>query len=186
MERRVKNGLFSTMAPFGYRNFRVDGRSLIEIDPENGPKVQRIFDLYANHGHTLDSLREALFDEGVFYKPSKPRFTRSHLHSILKNRAYIGELPYHGVWLQGTHQPLIDLGTWKRVRTMLDQHVYRSHELTYAGELIECGHCGHPITGEAKTKQTKTGERIYVYYRCARYNADGHPKTRLTERNMDE
>lgn len=189
MGRRAHEGWFVGKAPFGYKNVTLDGRSIVETDPENGPKVQRIFDLYANHGHTLDSLREALFAEGVIFKPSKPKFGRSYLHQMLKNRAYIGELRYNDEWLPGRHEPLIDLGTWKRVRTMLDQHVYRSHELTYAGELIECGHCGHPITGEAKTKRLKKGKKgkkTYVYYRCARYNADGHPKTRLSEREMDE
>jgi hypothetical protein len=27
--------------------------------------------------------------------------------------------------------------------------------LTYGGELIVCGHCGHPVTRERKTKATK-------------------------------
>ncbi|REJ79775.1 MAG: recombinase family protein [Planctomycetota bacterium] len=186
LERRVKNGWFVTVAPFGYRNVRVDGRSTVEIDPDHGPKVQRIFDLYAYHGHTLDSLRDTLFAEGVIYKPSQPRFTRSHLHSILNHRAYSGDVPYHGDWLPGQHEPLIDRGTWQRVQTMLNQHVYRSHELPFAGELTECGHCGHPITGEAKTKRTKNGEKTYTYYRCARYNVDGHPRIRLPERELDE
>ena len=47
---------------------------------------------------------------------------------------------------------------------MLGEKVYRSHELTYAGELIRCGHCGHIITGEVKVKKTKAGEREYAYF----------------------
>jgi len=30
-----------------------------------------------------------------------------------------------------------------------------------------------------------TGERSYVYYRCVRYNAAGHPRTRTTEQELD-
>ena len=63
--------------------------------------------------------------------------------------------------------------------------VYRSHELTYAGELITCGHCGRPITGEIITKKTKVGEKEYVYYRCTRYCTAGHPRIRVTEANLD-
>ncbi len=57
--------------------------------------------------------------------------------------------------------------------------------MTYAGKAITCGHCGHPITGERKTKQTKNGEREYVYYRCTYYNVPGHPRTRITEAALD-
>ena len=60
-----------------------------------------------------------------------------------------------------------------------------SHEMTYAGELIECGHCGHPVSGERKFKKTKKGLREYTYYRCAKYNAPDHPRIRLTEADLD-
>jgi len=45
--------------------------------------------------------------------------------------------------------------------------------LIYAGELVVCGHCGHPITGKRKTKPTKSGAKHYVYYRCSRYISEG-------------
>ena len=57
--------------------------------------------------------------------------------------------------------------------------------MTYASELIVCGHCGHPITGEKKTKKPKAGERQYVYYRCTHYNVAGHPRVRVTEADLD-
>ncbi|MGE0761557.1 MAG: zinc ribbon domain-containing protein [Pirellulaceae bacterium] len=57
--------------------------------------------------------------------------------------------------------------------------------MTYASERIVCGHCGHPITGERKTKRTVAGERQYVYYRCTYYNVKGHPRTRVTETELD-
>jgi hypothetical protein len=52
-------------APHGYRNVRVDGRSLVEIDPQQAAKVRRVFELYAHRNHTLDSLSAALWAEGV-------------------------------------------------------------------------------------------------------------------------
>ena len=68
---------------------------------------------------------------------------------------------------------------------LLGQKIYRSHEMTYGSELIECGHCGSPITGESKTKKTKSGEREYVYYRCTRYHLGDHSRVRLTEGEFD-
>ena len=57
--------------------------------------------------------------------------------------------------------------------------------MTYASDLIECAHCGSPITGERKTKMTKSGERDYVYYRCTQYHKGDHPRIRLTENELD-
>lgn len=184
--RRVQSGFFVAKAPFGYRNLRIDGRGIVEVHPENGPKVKRIFELYAHHGHTLDTLVEALHREGTIFSPSIPRFARSKLHEILRDRAYIGEVEYKGKWHPGRHTPLVDRFTWDRVQVLLGESKYQSHEMTYAGELIRCAHCGHPISGEVKTKVTKKrGVRRYTYYRCAKYNRGDHPRLRVTEEELD-
>ena len=185
MKRRVEIGLFAAATPYGYRNYRKDGRGLVEIDPECGPKVRRIFELYAWHGLTLESLGQRLLEEGILYLPAVSRFPVSNLHHILTNRSYLGEVPYHGQWYPGTHEPLVDRATWDRVRVLLGNKVYHSHEMTYAGELMTCGHCGHPITGERKTKKTKSGLQEYNYYRCTWYNHEGHPRVRVTEEELD-
>jgi len=179
LARRVQSGLFVSKPPFGYRNIRINGRSIIEINEENAAVVRRAFELYAYHNHTLDSLGDALLAEGM------PKFPRSKLHTLLTDRAYIGEVRHKGQWHPGTHEPLVDRATWDRVQFLLGQKIYRSHQMTYASELIECGHCGCPITGELKTKKTKSGEREYTYYRCSQYHRVGHPRTRFTEGELD-
>jgi len=185
LARRVQEGWFIGLAPYGYRNIRVDGRGVVEIAPEDAPKVRRIFDYYAHLNLTLDDLSRRLYDEGIYYMPSQPKFSTATLHYILTNRAYIGEIKHKGQWYAGKHEPLVDRGTWDRVQILLGGHVYHSHEMTYGGELIECGHCGHPVSGERKFKKTKKGLREYTYYRCARYNAPDHPRIRLTETDID-
>ncbi len=183
VKRRVEEGLFPQKAPYGYRNIRVEKRGLVEIHPMNGAKVTRIFDLYAYHQLTLDSLLERLYEEGIYYSDSQPRFTRSKLHAILRNRSYIGDVMYQGEWHPGTHKPLVDRVTWDIVQVLLGDKVYRSHELTYAGGLIVCNHCNSVITGESVVKKA-TGKE-YVYYRCSQYTAPGHPRIRLSEEKID-
>ena len=185
LQRRIQEGWFVGKAPYGYRNIRKNGRGIVEIDPEAGPHVRRIFELFAYHNLTLDSLSAKLDAEGRRFRESFPKFPRSSLHAILRDRAYIGELEFRGQWYPGKHEPLTDRATWDRVQTLLGGHIYQSHEMTYAGERIVCGHCGHPITGEKKTKRTKDGERQYIYYRCTYYNIQGHPRTRVTEADID-
>jgi site-specific DNA recombinase len=185
LARRVREGWFVGPSPYGYRNVRKDGRGIVEINPEAAANVQRIFHLYAYENVTLDGLVERINREGRVFRPSQPRFPRSMVYTILKDRAYIGEILHKGQWYPGKQQPLIDRATWERVQTLLGGHIYQSHTLTYASGLIQCGHCGHPVTGEKIKKKTKTSERFYTYYRCTRYTKPGHPRIRITEADLD-
>lgn len=185
LSRRVQEGWFISRAPYGYRNVRKNGRSIVEVCSETGPKVRRIFQLFAYENLTLDSLIERLEREGMTYRSTLPKFARSSVHQMLRDRSYIGELPYHGEWYPGKHSPLVDRTTWNRVQELLGEHFYRSHEMTFGGELIKCGFCGYPITGERKFKQTRNGEQAYTYYRCSKYNRPGHPRIRVREEEFD-
>lgn len=185
LARRVEEGWFISRPPFGYKNVRVDGRSIVETDPVDAPKVKRIFELYAYHSLTLDMLKIRIAKEGIEYKPSMPGFSRSKLYEILKDRAYIGEIEHRGKWFTGRHEPLIDFGMWRRVQILLGGKTYQKHLLTFGAELVRCGHCEHPVTGEIKTKKTKAGPKSYIYYRCTRYTKAGHPRKRTTEPELD-
>ncbi|WP_146415429.1 recombinase family protein [Crateriforma conspicua] len=185
LARRVQEGWFIGLAPYGYKNVRKNGRGIVEIHRRNGKTVKRIFELFAFHSLTLDQLAEKLHEEGLIYRDSTHKFPRSSLHNILRDRAYIGEIEHKGNWYPGKHEPLVDRATWDRVQTILGGHVYQSHELTYAGDRIKCGYCGHRITGEVKSKQTKAGPKRYIYYRCTYYNKGDHPRIRIREADFD-
>lgn len=182
--RRVQAGLFAGLAPYGYRNIRIDGRSVIQIDEDQAKKVCYIFDLYAHHNCTIDLIVQRLTDEHISYIGAQPEWVRSKVHKILRDRSYIGEIFYRGQWHPGTHEPIVDRTVWSRVQALLGECVYKAHELTYAGELIRCGHCGYPITGESVLKK-QTGKE-YIYYRCSKYTRADHPRIRLTEAHLDE
>jgi site-specific DNA recombinase len=182
-QRRVEAGLFCGLAPYGYRNVRINARGLVEVSEPEARKVRLIYDLYAYKNHTIDMIMEHLRREGIAYLPSIPKWNRATVHRILRDRSYVGEVFYQDVWYPGTHEHLVDRQTWGRVQCLLGDKQRRSHELTFAGELIRCGHCGSPITGECVVKKA-TG-RQYVYYRCVKYKSPGHPGTRLTEVELE-
>ncbi|MDP1795968.1 MAG: recombinase family protein [Planctomycetaceae bacterium] len=185
IDRRVQVGLFPGKAPYGYRNVRINGRSIVQIDEEAAANVRHLFQLYAYEYYTIEGVAAQMAKEGRQYRPNLPRFSRTSIHNMLNDRAYIGEVQYRGGWYPGTHEPLIDRSTWNRVHTLIGGGNQQSHTMAYAGEFMQCGHCGHPITGETKIKKSKTGSREYVYYRCARYNTAGHPRIRVTEAELD-
>jgi hypothetical protein len=107
------------------------------------------------------------------------------MHALLGDMAYLGFVQFRGQWLPGLHDPLVDQTTWDLVRVSFGERRYRSHELVYGSELIRCGYCGHPVTGEEKEKMTLAGPKTYIYYRCARYQRPGHPRIRLREAEID-
>jgi hypothetical protein len=182
----VKSGLFCGKAPFGYRNVRVDGRSVVEVHPVNAETVRRVFDLYAYRGATLRGVCETLKKEGRKWSNAKPEFTPSTIYNILRDRAYIGSVQYCGAWLEGSHAPLVPESVFSRVQTLLGNKTYNAHTSVYGSGMIVCGCCGRPIVVEIKTKKTKAGEKEYYYYRCAGYTAPGHPRFRYTERQLDD
>lgn len=184
--RRVDEGWFPSNPPFGYCNRRVNKRSIVETHPQNGNKVRRIFALRANRNLTVSEIADHMFEEGLFYSKSKPTYSSTKIGSILHDRSYLGFIWFRGAWHPGRHEVLVDQVTWDLVRQSFNEQSYRSHELVYASRLIRCAHCGHIVTGEEKFKETKKGVKAYVYYRCARYRMDGHPRVRLTESELDD
>ncbi len=187
LERRVREGLFSQVVPYGYQNYRENNRGLVRVHPENGSKIKRIFELYAYYGERIDSLVQRLYQEGVYFSPKKPKFSRSKIATILSDQSYIGKIWFREQWREGLQEHLVDYATWQRVQELLHRGHYQSHDLLYAGELIKCGHCGLVLTGEnIKKKQKSEDVRVHTYYRCTRYTAPDHPRTRLSEKIIDE
>ena len=182
LARCVRDGWFATVAPYGYATERVNSRSVVKIDPAEADNVKRIFHLYAYDNKTLDGVVKQLDAEGRTYTVKQPHWVRSKIHRILRDRSYIGDVKYHGGWVQGRHEPIIVRDIFNRVQELLGDKIYKAHELAYAGELITCGHCGWPITGEIVTK--KSGKQ-YVYYRCSRYTAPGHPAIACANRRSN-
>ena len=73
----MQSGLFAGLAPYGYRNVRIDGRSLVQIDEEQAKKVRYIFDLYAHHNCTIDLIVRRLTDEQIIYTGAQPEWVQS-------------------------------------------------------------------------------------------------------------
>lgn len=183
LANRVKDGWFPTVAPYGYSSQRVDGRSIVVVEPREADQVKRIFDLYAYHHCTVDMVLARLHAEGRSYTANQPKWVRSKVHRVLRDRSYIGDISWHDGWVPGKHPPLVDRTTFDRVQTLLGDKIYKAHELLYGGELITCGHCGRPVTGEIVEK--KQSGKVYIYYRCSRYTAADHPRVRLREEQID-
>lgn len=183
MDGRVKSrneGKLAYRAPYGYANRRTDKVAHVEVHPENGPKIRRIFELYAFDNLTVRDLVNRLMKEGITYTADYPRFNKAKLHTILKDRTYLGDIRTPTGYRPGTgHQPLIDRATFDRVQVRLGGKHYTKHAMAFAGTMT-CGECGRRITGERIRNR-------YTYYRCGSYSSPEHvDKTRMTETEVED
>lgn len=185
IRRRIGAGL-PMGRQYGFRSVRINGRSIVEHDAVNGPKVKRIFELFAFQPHTLMSLIDALARQGIIYTDRHPRFDKSVLYRILTNRHYVGDVKFQGAWHGGSFEPLIDRGTFQAAQDRFKGRALHKPQITFAGGLIRCAVCGHVVTAEKKLKTSPNGSvREYSYYRCSQYNRPGHPRVRVPERAID-
>lgn len=188
MDERVRQGWPSGLAPFGYLNVG-DRDEPVQPHPVESKTLIRMFQLYATGKHTFETLSEKLAAEGFQYVPSQPRFNRTGLSHILRNRFYVGELHRNGNVYQGKYRLIIDRPTFHACQEILNGKNRRMSQQAhlFSGGLIRCAHCGFAMTGERIRRFTGGKNREYVYYRCANNRAgDEHPHIRWREDHIEE
>ncbi len=178
----IRRGHFPHRPPYGYRHYRSNGHtSEIVVDETRASTVRLIYELYASRQHSLSSLREHLFREGIYYTEKTPRFVRSHLEKLLKNRFYLGKIPWRGGLHPGRHPAIITPALFDRVQAVFaghNRHHYGRWDVYYSGGLITCGQCEAAVTVEVVKGR-------YAYARCSRIGHAGHPRIRLPGRRIE-
>jgi len=120
---KAKGMWMGGIPPIGYRP---DGRTLA-IVPEHADLVKLIHRRYLEIGN-VRLLQERLICDGVRV-PSRTTatgkeiggipFSRSLLHTILKNRLYLGEIVHRDRTYPGLHKAIVDQGLFDEVQAML-------------------------------------------------------------------
>ena len=148
----------------GYRKAKDD---TWEIEPVGAKVVQEIFQLYAD-GTSATQVIAYCNEKG--YKTARGKaFTRNSLHTILRNRKYIGIYEYEDVCVEGGIPAIISTELFDRVQARL-KHNYSARAKAKATTdyllttKVFCGHCGSPMIGESGTSRHGT---TYHYYKCA-------------------
>ena len=187
MTRKAQVGGTPGRAPVGYRNVTryVDDREVktIEIDPERGSLIAWAFEAYASGEWTIASLHEALVAKGLRCRPNGRSATpnpihRAHVHTILRNRYYLGYVSFKGVEYEGRHQPLVTEQVFDRVQALLSARnrageKQRVHHHYLKGSVF-CARCGSRL---CLTKATGRRGGQYLYFFCVgRHKGSGCPQ----------
>lgn len=191
IEERCRQGWQHGLASYGYMNCSDERDEPIRPHPQNSKAVVRAFELYASGRHTFESLADQLAGEGYTYQKSNPRFHRTALSRMLRNRIYVGEIRWGERYYTGKHRPLIDRRTFAICQDLLDGKIRRTRakiDHAFAGGLFACQHCGALITGERiKRKLNGGGVRVHEYYRCANNLPDEtHPTVRWRRDDLED
>ena len=166
--------------PLGYR--RKEGvKNTAEVVPEDAAVVKSIFTLYVA-GHRCGTFE----DLHNFCTVHKERIgDRKKIYKLLRNRFYIGEVPYKGEFFKGEHQPIIDRELFEEVQKLLPGEHYntarpgrRKYAYLLSG-LVRC--CCTPDRYMTPASVNKKSNK-YFYYLCT----DRDCKCRINAEKLDQ
>ena len=175
LRARVEMGLWPGIAPTGYFNSKnVDKKCHVEVDPQRGPIIKRVFEKIALEGWSGRKTHTWL-NEIKFKTRYGKALTLSNLYLIIRNPFYHGILEYPkgvGQFYQGKHEPLITRDLFERVQESIAEHNIKQQKNDFAfTRLMTCGLCGSGIVASEKIKRQQNGNiHEYVYYGCSKYN----------------
>ncbi len=163
-EQCIRNGTWSSKAPFGYKNITLlSGRKSIIIDQDKAPYVIKMFELYATGLHSFQTVANEMDRLGIKNAYGR-QILPSRIEVTLKNPFYYGTMRIKGNLYSHTYPPLISENLFQKVQRIMQGH--NKAPVQYAGKpillrgLMTCKQCGCTITGDIKKEK-------YVYYSCA-------------------
>jgi site-specific DNA recombinase len=173
---KARRGGTPGLAPIGYLNVRkvVDGHEVrtVILDEERAPFVHRAFELYASGEYSVRQLHRTLTDEGFTTRATAKRTAQalalSKLHTLLRNRYYIGQVTYRGIENPGLHQAIMSAELFAKVQRILDERdqtstKQRTHS-HYLRGLLTCARCGSRLI----YMQVNGRGGRFSYYACGR------------------
>lgn len=138
-----------------------------EIDPVGAKVVQEIFQLYADGTSATKVI--AYCNEKGYRTARGQAFTRNSLHTILRNKKYIGIYQYEDVCVEGGMPAIVSDELFAKTQARL-KHNYSARAKAKAitdyllTTKVFCGHCGSPMVGESGRSRHGV---TYHYYKCA-------------------
>jgi len=156
-----------------FLGYDVQGSKLV-VNKEEAVRVRAIFELYLRHQGLIPVVQE-LEKRGWLAKRWQTRkghfrggqrFTKSSLHHLLTNPAYLGKVKYKKEVHPGEHQAIVDLDVWQQVQDLLRQKgpgtTTRTESHALLKGILRCKPCGFAMTPTFACKNGGTRYRLYA------------------------
>lgn len=181
INQRLHEGILSSVkegkhvgssAPYGYNKYKLPKQKGYSLKAnEEADMIKLIFNLYIS-GNGLEFICQKLNQLG--FKPHRGiEFRKSTLAHILTNPVYIGKIKYTDkatvkkvvngnivrvknenkniIYVDGLHEPLIDLDTWNKVQNIRNNNLINRTKVDYTlknpmASILKCGLCGKTLS----------------------------------------
>jgi site-specific DNA recombinase len=175
LAHKARKGGTIGYAPVGYLNVKqeFDGRKVntVAIDPERGPYVAHMFELYATGRHSFADIREIVTEQGLRTRPTKKKpagtpIAVGTIGKILTDRYYLGYVKHGDVEYQGRHEALVSEDLFEKVQKVLAANGHsgirrRVHHHHLKG-LLWCGRCHKRLV----VSNVNGNGGVYAYMFC--------------------
>lgn len=161
--------------PFGYR-YADDG--YYEVVRDEAAVVELIYRLYTRDQMGMRLIVQHLNERGITTRRGG-RWSVVSVRDILKNPVYIGTYTRFGLRLPRSHEAIIDAGTFRAARDIVESRrprgrVSRAEPYLLSG-IAFCDYCGNKMMGVTRHQRwtNKNGNRnrkTYRYYQCQSRN----------------
>lgn len=166
MTEKADRGEPQTIPCFGYR---FEDKNYV-IVPEEAELIKFIFAKFGNREMNIRQLSQYLYDLGVkthrgfTFRPNTIRY-------VLNNKTYIGKVSWtpsgrrgtnfnhpDTIVRDGTHEPIVDMGTWEKAQAALKENleVYHKYQKSttpiyhWTASLVKCGNCNRTLVKNGK------------------------------------
>jgi hypothetical protein len=161
MMKRLRDGLWNGIPPYGYR--LVDGK--LEQEPEEAQRVREVFTWYLSRNMGAVSISRELNAQGL--KPRKgDRWKATRVLKMLSNPLYTGVVRWGGETVQGMHEAIVSQETFdaaqKTMRARRDNGTRSARSPNVLTGLVRCGTCGAPMHVTYPGDSAKSQYRYYV------------------------
>lgn len=162
-DHAVRNGVWGSKAPLGYKNVITPTGKMLEIDPKWASFIKKIFELYSTGTYSLSTLAKEMKEQG-WTNSSGKAITTSQFDRFLDNPFYYGMMRVKNKLYPHKYPPLISESLYNQVQKV--KHGATQADTRHGGKkpillrgLMKCQCCGCRITGDIKKSK-------YVYYSC--------------------
>ena len=189
MERKAGRGEWcGGSRPYGYLVDAATGKLIVKED--ESPLPPRIFDTYVHQRVGAKEIATQLNEHGHTTKNGKP-WSRDSVLTVLRNRAYLGEVFFREVYYPNSHPALVDPDVFESAQEILrvrgEDHTKRagnSSDYLMSG-LIACPLCDKHYLGNS-AKGNKYRYRYYTCYSRLRYGKTTCSADRLPADQLEE
>lgn len=180
-EKCLSNG---GTTPLGYKI--VDKKYV--INEETAPIVQEVYTKYAN-GMSAKEICDSL-NERHLKSAKGAAFNKGSLHTMLKNRKYLGIYIYNGQETPGGMPQIIDEDLFDKVAKRMELNKKTPARSRAKAEYLLttklfCGHCKEMMIGHSSNQISKKGV-IFNYYKCKNSGGSKPCKKKMVKKDYIE